>query len=68
VNPQVVRTAEMLDVSCIVFSRGKLPSDEVIELAKECGITIMTTRHTMYTTCGILYSYGIPGSSPKSGK
>ncbi len=65
VNPQVVRTAEMLDVSCIVFSRGKKPSEEVVELAEECGITIMTTRHTMYVTCGILYSHGIPGGSPK---
>ena len=31
-NPQVIRTAEMLDVSCIVFVRGKpLGLDEIVE-------------------------------------
>lgn len=68
INNQVVRTAEMLDIACIVFSRGKIPSDEVVQLAKECGITILAVKHTMYVTCGILYSHGIPGSSAKDGK
>ena len=34
-NPQVVRTAEMMDIICIVFVRGKNPDDAIIELAKE---------------------------------
>ena len=33
VNPQVVRTAEMMDMPCIVFVRGKKPTAEMIELA-----------------------------------
>ena len=35
VNPQVVRTAVMMDMRCIVFVRNKQPSDDMIELAKE---------------------------------
>lgn len=67
VNTQVVRTAEMLDITCLIFSRGKNPSQEVIDLAKECGVTVMTTMHTMYVTCGILYAHGVPGSTQKTG-
>ena len=35
VNAQVVRTADMMDIVCIVFVRGKEPSQEMIELAQE---------------------------------
>ena len=34
VNAQVIRTAEMMDMVCIVFVRSKQPSAEMIELAK----------------------------------
>ena len=33
VNPQVIRTAEMMDMHCVVFVRGKEPSDEMLSLA-----------------------------------
>ena len=35
VNPQVVRTAEMMDMKCIVFVRGKSPDMGMIDLAEE---------------------------------
>jgi serine kinase of HPr protein (carbohydrate metabolism regulator) len=66
VNPQVVRTAEMLDVSCIVFARGKHPQPDLIEMAHDRGIALLATDETMYVTCGILYKGGLPGS-PKRG-
>ena len=31
-NPQVVRTAEMLDICCIIFVRGKLPDENMLAL------------------------------------
>ena len=34
-NPQVIRTAEMMDIICICFVRGKEPDDAMVELAKE---------------------------------
>ena len=34
VNPQVIRTAEMMDMICIVFVRSKKPTAEMIELAE----------------------------------
>lgn len=60
-NPQVVRTAEMLDMHCIAFVRGKTPPGEVVELAKERGITLLKTKYRMFTACGRLYSQGLAG-------
>ena len=34
VNPQVVRTAEMMDMKCIIFVRGKMPGEDILELAR----------------------------------
>lgn len=65
INPQVVRTAEMLDITCIVFSRGKIPGDEILEMADEIGITVLSTRYTTYTACGKLYMQGLPGTKEK---
>ncbi len=63
VNPQVIRTALMMDMVCIIFVRSKAPNVEMIELAKENGIVMMSTDKTLYTTCGLLYSNGIIGTS-----
>ena len=59
VNPQVVRTAEMMDMVCIVFVRGKMPDADMLELAKESGMVVMTCDKRMYEACGILYKNGL---------
>ncbi|MBC8536157.1 DRTGG domain-containing protein [Feifania hominis] len=58
-NPQVVRTAEMMDMTCIVFVRGKKPDEAIVELAREYGIIVLTTEYRMYGACGLLYSKGL---------
>ena len=60
-NPQVVRTAEMMDIVCIIFVRGKKPDAHTLEMAKDRNIVILSTAHQMFTTCGILYSNGLRG-------
>jgi predicted transcriptional regulator len=65
INPHVVRTSEMLDITCIVFSRGKLPSEEMLEMADEIGITVIASPMTTYTACGELYIHGLPGTKKK---
>ncbi len=59
VNPQVIRTASMMDMLCIVFVRGKQPTEEMLELAKECGIAVISTEKRAYDSSGILYSKGL---------
>ena len=61
INTHVVRTAEMLDVRCIVFVRGKPVPQEIIEQADKLGIVMLATKHTLYVACGILYAQGLPG-------
>ncbi|MDD3412255.1 MAG: DRTGG domain-containing protein [Eubacteriales bacterium] len=62
-NVHVMRTAEMLDIRCIIFARGKVPGDDVLDEARELGIVVLATPHTTYTTCGLLYEAGIRGSN-----
>ncbi len=61
VNPQVIRTAEMMDMKCIVFVRSKMPTAEMLELAKESGIVLLASRLRMYEACGKLYAGGLAG-------
>ena len=67
VNSQVIRTAEMMDMNCIVFVRSKMPTAEMIELARESGIVLLATSKRMYEACGILYSNGLIGNRVKNG-
>lgn len=62
-NPQVIRTAEMMDIICVCFVRGKEPEEAMIELAKERGIVLMTTKMRMFTACGVLYENGLGGGN-----
>ena len=59
VNTQVIRTANMMDMDCVVFVRGKTPTDEIVRLADECGIAVMCSPLRAYEACGILYSAGL---------
>lgn len=63
VNPQVVRTAEMMDMHCIVFVRGKQPDECIIELARDRDIVLMTTKQPMFTSCGLLFEKGLRGGA-----
>ena len=62
VNSQVIRTAVMMDMLCIVFVRSKEPTEEMIKLARESGIVILTTDKRLYEACGLLYSNGLNGN------
>ena len=61
VNPQVIRTAEMMDMVCVVFVRGKEPSPEMSALADERHMVLMKSPLRMFTACGLLYSEGLSG-------
>ena len=59
VNPQVIRTAELLDIQAIIFVRGKIPSRDMIEMAEESGIILGGTKLPMFVSCGKLYESGL---------
>jgi len=58
-NPQVVRTAEMSDISFVVLVRGKKVSQEMINLADESNISLIETDYSMFKVSGILMNAGI---------
>ena len=59
-NMQTIRTAEMADVSCILFVRGKKATPDILQLAAENEMILMETDHSMYHTVGELYCNGLP--------
>ena len=62
-NPQVIRTAEMMDICCVIFVRGKTPDEQMVKLATEKEIVLMSTHNHMYSACGKLYSNGLVNSA-----
>lgn len=66
VNPQVIRTAVMMDMVCIIFVRSKTPTEEMLNLARDNGIVVMCTDKRLYEACGIIYSSGLAGNKVKA--
>lgn len=58
-NNQVIRLSDMIDLTGIIFVRGKKPLDDVIEMAAERGLPIITTRFTLYRSSGMLFGAGL---------
>ena len=59
INPQVIRTAEMVDMHVILFVRGKMPDANMLALAEDSDIAVLSTKKLMYTSCGLLYENGV---------
>ncbi len=60
-HQQAIRTAEMADIPAILFVRGKYPPEQTMALARDIGITLMTSPYTMFETSGLLYKAGVKG-------
>jgi len=60
-NPQVIRTAEMLELIGILVVRGKTPDVETLKLAQTKSIPLMVTKYIMFESCGKLYQNGMVG-------
>jgi len=59
VNPQVIRTAELLDIHAIIFVRGKIPGRDMVEMARDSDIILGGTKLPMFISCGKLYEAGL---------
>lgn len=64
-NPQVIRTAEMLDLVCVCFVFGKSPLKETVELAREKNIPIVCTSLCLFEASGRLYEAGMRGGKQR---
>ena len=59
ISPQAVRTAEMMDINCVIFVRGKQPDEGILNLARDRDMVVMATKERMYNACGLLYINGL---------
>jgi hypothetical protein len=55
VSTQVMRTAFVVDLSAVVFVRGKKPGEAVLAVARETGVPVLGTSMTMFEAAGVLY-------------
>jgi hypothetical protein len=62
-TPQVIYVADAVNVKAICFVRGKRPTDEMIELARERKIALLAVDIPLYEACGRLYAKGLVGCS-----
>lgn len=65
-NPQVMRVAEILNVLAVILVRGKQPPPKLVEYAKQLQIPLVTTRRTMFETCGLMYANGVRACRTKT--
>jgi len=58
-NTQALRTAEMADISCILFVRDKKVTDEMMEIAEDNDMVLLECKYSMFRTIGMLYEAGL---------
>jgi hypothetical protein len=66
INPQVMRVAEILNVTAVIFVRGKVPPLSLMKYATRLNIPLLTTKKTMFETCGLMYANGIRACRSRS--
>ena len=62
VKNQALLLTGMVEMKCVVFVRGKMPGMDILHLAEERDIVVMTCPKRMYEACGLLYSKGLRGN------
>ncbi len=62
-SAQSLSTADIAEMTAIVYVRGKHPDPEIISKAEERGIPLLSTRLGMFECCGRLYQEGIRDDS-----
>ena len=58
-NVQAIRTAEMADISYILFVRNKTITDEMIQLARENNMVLIQCKSSMFKVAGELFTAGL---------
>jgi predicted transcriptional regulator len=56
---QAIRTAEIINISCIIFGRGKQVTPDMLALAEEHQISIIVSGSTIFEIAGKLYQNGL---------
>lgn len=58
-NIQCLRTAEMADINQVMIVRNKPVSKEMVELAEQNNIVLLSVESSLFKASGVLFSEGI---------
>jgi predicted transcriptional regulator len=58
---QVIKTAIIAGVGAVVFVRGKMPPQDVIDLAKDQQLPLILSPYSMFVSCGRLHACNLTG-------
>lgn len=58
-NMQALRTAEMADISYILFCRDKSITEDMLELATENDVVLLGCKSSMFKVAGELFGAGL---------
>ena len=58
-NVQTIRTCDMATLDIIVVVRNKKVTEDMLELAEENDMVILSCPFSMFKACGLLYDAGI---------
>lgn len=62
-DSQIVNTAELFDLSCVVFVGSRRPSQSIIDAARDDAIPVFVTGLSMFEACGLLFQHGLKTAS-----
>lgn len=62
-DAQIVNTAELFDLACVVFVGSRRPHQSIIDAALEDEIPVMVTKLSMFEACGLLYEQGMKSAN-----
>lgn len=58
-NMQTIRTCDMANLDVVIFVRNKKPTEDMVELAEDNDMVLITTSFSMFRTCGTLFQEGL---------
>ena len=58
-NIQAIRTAEMSDVAYMVICRGKMVTEDMVELARENNMVVIESPFSLFKCAGLLWQAGL---------
>ena len=58
-NVQLIRTAEMAEITVILLVRGKKTTPEMIDMADKAGLVILESPFSLFRASGVLFTNGL---------
>lgn len=55
-NAQVLRTAEMVDIKCVIFARNKPVNQNLMDIAEDNDIILLSSPLSIFAAAGRLYN------------